>query len=687
MRAPTRPNEFDPTDDARRLRAAGVEAVLFLGSGAEVAAFARVCESLDWTPTILTSGLVTDSGVTFAPSSFRDRIYASFPVVPSPERNPQARVFSLFAQRHDLPTSQRNLQVWAYTAARLLEHGLSRAGRELSRDKLVGALEALYRFETGLTAPVTFGPNRRVGASEFEIVSLASLTSRDVVEGGPDAAGSGSSAAARVGSVPLGADRTVEETALSVDADDCEESLDGPDGVAAIVNGTAILFEELAADTEPLLRESRKHFAAAREHEVNLQINSALLEAEARRRGISAVALLQEEVVAKVPDPTDDEIRRYFDEHRESFRVPFAEARDRVISFWRREREAFRASELAGRFRANANVELNVGDDEWDSLSEASAEMVLASVDGAEIRLGDVDAKIEPLRVALERQTYDFRRRALAVRINSKLLDEESEHRGLSVDELLEEEIDSTLPDLGPEDVERFVAENRESLTVDVSSAGGRERVLAFLRERFEQSAKQRFARELRQRAEVEIFLAPPDHATVELAGGAASRPTAAPGRTPPVVLVAFSDFECASCRRLHAELADIAREFGNRLRIEWRHFPLSYHEHSFHAAVAAEAARQQGRFSEYAERLFENQKLLSPDDLRTHARELGLDVAAFDRAVQSPELRRAVRRDRQAGVESGVRSTPTVFIDGKRQIEKDSESLRQAIRSSLDGR
>ena len=97
-----------------------------------------------------------------------------------------------------------------------------------------------------------------------------------------------------------------------------------------------------------------------------------------------------------------------------------------------------------------------------------------------------------------------------------------------------------------------------------------------------------------------------------------------------PVTLVAFSDFQCPFCARAEPTLAELLKTYGDKLRVVWKHQPLSGHPQAMPAALAAEAARQQGKFWEMHDRLFSHQAELSPQAYERWAAELGLDVARF---------------------------------------------------------
>jgi ABC-type branched-subunit amino acid transport system substrate-binding protein len=104
--------------------------------------------------------------------SFKDRVFLSFPTVPSDlTRTGMEELYALqkkynFAPRHTAS------QLLAFAAAKIFVEALQRAGRELSREKLITALEGLYEYDTGVTPRITFGPNRRVGAMGGYVISV-----------------------------------------------------------------------------------------------------------------------------------------------------------------------------------------------------------------------------------------------------------------------------------------------------------------------------------------------------------------------------------------------------------------------------------------------------------------------------------------------------------------------------------
>ncbi len=152
------------------------------------------------------------------------------------------------------------------------------------------------------------------------------------------------------------------------------------------------------------------------------------------------------------------------------------------------------------------------------------------------------------------------------------------------------------------------------------------------------------------------------------------------------VTLIEYGDFECPYSRDAVRTVKALQREFGDQLRFVFRHFPLTAkHPHALQAAEAAEAAAAQGKFWDMYERLFANQRQLDERHLITYAKQLGLDQTVFRLALVEHHDIKRVRADVASGKGSGVKGTPTFFINGRRyEGEEDVPGLRAAIRQVL---
>jgi len=152
-----------------------------------------------------------------------------------------------------------------------------------------------------------------------------------------------------------------------------------------------------------------------------------------------------------------------------------------------------------------------------------------------------------------------------------------------------------------------------------------------------------------------------------------------------PVTIVVFSDFQCPFCARAEDTLAEVQRSYGDKVRVVWKHQPLSMHPNALPAAIAAEAAREQGKFWEMHDRMFANQAALAPESYQRWAGELGLDLDRFRRALHDQALAQRVADDQSLAARVGAGGTPTFFVNGERVVGAvPFEQLRSVIDRQL---
>jgi protein-disulfide isomerase len=133
-----------------------------------------------------------------------------------------------------------------------------------------------------------------------------------------------------------------------------------------------------------------------------------------------------------------------------------------------------------------------------------------------------------------------------------------------------------------------------------------------------------------------------------------------------PVTLVEYGDFECPNCKQAAPAVKLLLKRFTGRVRFIWRQFPLEeVHPHALQAALASETAAAQGKFWPMHDLLFDNQQHLKPPQLRHYAERLELDVVRYDADMADTVYLQRVREDIQSGTQSGVRATPTFFLNG----------------------
>jgi protein-disulfide isomerase len=135
------------------------------------------------------------------------------------------------------------------------------------------------------------------------------------------------------------------------------------------------------------------------------------------------------------------------------------------------------------------------------------------------------------------------------------------------------------------------------------------------------------------------------------------------------VTVVLFSDFQCPFCSRVEPTLAQLQKEYPKDVRVVWKHQPLPFHPQAMPAALASEAAREQGRFWEMHERLFKNQGSLGPSQYEQWAKEIGLEPRKFQASLASEKAKARIQEDSQLGNSVGANGTPTAFVNCRQVV------------------
>lgn len=152
------------------------------------------------------------------------------------------------------------------------------------------------------------------------------------------------------------------------------------------------------------------------------------------------------------------------------------------------------------------------------------------------------------------------------------------------------------------------------------------------------------------------------------------------------VEILKYSDFQCPHCQTFVPMEEQLKSEYGDMVQITYKHFPLNGFQYSRLAAHSAEAAREQGKFDEMHDLIFENQAEWSRGNAREHfesyAEQLNLDMEKFREDVESEEVATRVENDRQEGIRRSVNSTPTFFINGRKlqQLPRDYDQMKSIV-------
>lgn len=136
--------------------------------------------------------------------------------------------------------------------------------------------------------------------------------------------------------------------------------------------------------------------------------------------------------------------------------------------------------------------------------------------------------------------------------------------------------------------------------------------------------------------------------------------------RNAPVKIFEFSDFQCPYCARHHTTLRQIVAEYSDKVAWIFKQFPIASHPLGMPGALASECADEQGKFWEMADKIFTNQETLTADSFEEFASELGMNVDQYKTCLAQEKYRDKILVDYNLGLDSGVRGTPSNFINNQ---------------------
>ena len=242
--------------------------------------------------------------------------------------------------------------------------------------------------------------------------------------------------------------------------------------------------------------------------------------------------------------------------------------------------------------------------------------------------------------------------------VRRHLLELEAARAGATAAEV-EADVEAAAVPVQGQDVETFYQRNQARIGRPLAEVAGQ--IRAFLERQATVRARDEFFAILEVRFAAEYRLDPLRFEVAAAGFAARGEPDAA------VTIVEFSDFECPFCVRVQPTLERVLQQYAGRVRLVYRHFPLtSIHPSAYKAAEASLCAGEQQRFWDYHDLLFAEQHEMSVPDLKDKARRLGLAGAEFDDCLESGRHDAAVRKDLLAGSALGVSGTPAFFVNGR---------------------
>jgi hypothetical protein len=273
----------------------------------------------------------------------------------------------------------------------------------------------------------------------------------------------------------------------------------------AVVNGVSISARDIEKATGESVLNLQRQIVEARKRELDLMINSRLLEAEAKKRELTTAKLLELEVVTKAQPPTQAEAQAFYDQNRARIQKDFNAVRDEIVSYLTEERQRAEAKKFADSLRAASDTVVKV-QQPAPARTDAERAQVVATVNGAAITAGEVEDSLRKLIFDVQDQVYELRRNELDLNINDTLLTQEAARRKITTTALLETEVKPK--QVTEEQARAFFEQNKERVSGDFAQT--KEAIITYLQTAETRSAERAFVERLRKAASIEVFLKKP---------------------------------------------------------------------------------------------------------------------------------------------------------------------------------
>jgi len=295
---------------------------------------------------------------------------------------------------------------------------------------------------------------------------------------------------------------------------------------------------------------------------------------------------------------------------------------------------------------------------------DVAPESAVATVNGKAIPCSELFALTQPLALSAQAEFREelrgMHKQGLANMIDERLLQEAADAKKQTISEFVASTL--TIQPATPEEAKAFydqaVAQGETLPPLEQIT----EELMGFLNERKQKAELETFRNSLRAKADIQMSLPTvvPPKFTVDATGPSQGPDTAL------VTIVEFSDYECGFCGKAEPTIHKVLEEYGDKVRLVYRDYPLPNHTNAPKASEAAHCAGVQDKFWEMHGLLFQNQRALGIEALKGYATTIGVDSEQFVACLDSGEMKPVVIASMEEGEKLGVNGTPAFFVNGR---------------------
>jgi protein-disulfide isomerase len=286
----------------------------------------------------------------------------------------------------------------------------------------------------------------------------------------------------------------------------------------------------------------------------------------------------------------------------------------------------------------------------------SDGDAVAMEVNGVKVTFAELERNHAAAMFQARSNYYEAARKTMDEYADELLLEQQARKENLTVAQLLEKHVTSTIAKDPSEETLRVYYE-----TADTTEpyASVRVKLIEAIRDHRIAKAKAAYLKSLREQSTVAILLRPP-RAPITSEEVVPRGPA-----NPRVVLTEYADYECPYCQQSQPMIDKLEAEFKGTMAFRYKDYPLPMHPNAEKAAEASRCAEAQGKYWEYHDLLVTTKQLDLPS-LKAHARLLKLDGAAFDRCLDTGEKAAQVKAEAAEAQALGLQGTPTFFINGR---------------------
>ena len=283
-----------------------------------------------------------------------------------------------------------------------------------------------------------------------------------------------------------------------------------------------------------------------------------------------------------------------------------------------------------------------------------------------------------------ENQLYQIKKNWIDQKTKTLIFNQAAKDAGLSLPAWQAREIDGRVTPPTQQEIDQmanqFTARGSTVPPTPDQYAQMKEQAKQYLTQQKRAQRENEVYQPLAQKNPVELFFVKPEAPHIDVTYSK-DNPVKGPANAP-VTIVEFTDFQCPWCKRSQDSVKAVEQAYGDKVKIVARSFPLvQMHPRAMPAAEAALCAKEQGKYWEMRDKLFEKQEL-SDENFKSYAKELGLNEKKFGQCVAEHKSSGFIQADMADGQRFGVRGTPSFFVNG---MQTGFPQLQEAVKNELE--